>query len=158
MADVGIKVDDKEVIKALASLSFKQMNKAYREGMKKSLDPILKQTKSNLRASGIKGVSKPYISKKNGRKYPSMVQGVKTSVYIGDTEDSYGKVHIMKEFRLKWFEKGTHLRKTSKGWNRGSIQGKWFFKSAVEQKQNEAMKTLDENIRDSILKAWDNKK
>lgn len=158
MADVGIKVDDKQVIKALASLSFKQMNKAYREGMKKSLDPILKQTKSNLRTSGIKGVSKPYISKKNSRKYPSMLQGVKTSVYIGNTEDSYGKVHIMREFRLKWFEKGTQLRKTSKGWNRGSISPKWFFRNAVTQRQNEAMKTLDENIRNSILKAWDNRK
>ena len=40
----GINVDDKEVIQALSRLSFKQMNKAYREGMKKSLDPILKQT------------------------------------------------------------------------------------------------------------------
>ena len=78
--ETGIKVDDKQVIKALANLSFKQMNKAYRDGMKKSLDPILKQTKANLRASGIKGVSKAYISKKNGRKYPSMIQGVKTYV------------------------------------------------------------------------------
>lgn len=152
--ETGIKVDDKQVINALANLSFKQMNKAYREGMKKSLDPILKQTKANLRASGIKGVSKAYISKKNGRKYPSMIQGVKTSVYIGNTEDSYGKVHIMKEFRLKWFEKGTQLRKTSKGWNRGSIQPKWFFRNAVTQKQNEVVSTLDENIRNSIIKAW----
>ena len=155
--ETGIKVDDKQVIKALANLSFKQMNKAYRDGMKKSLDPILKQTKANLRASGIKGVSKAYISKKNGRKYPSMIQGVKTSVYIGNTEDSYGKVHIMKEFRLKWFEKGTQLRKTSKGADRGSIEPKWFFKNAVMQKENEAMSTLDENIRNSILSAWNKK-
>ena len=45
----GVKVDDREVIKALSRLSFKQMNKAYKEGMKKALDPILKQTKINLR-------------------------------------------------------------------------------------------------------------
>lgn len=158
MADVGIKVDDKQVLDALSRLSFKELNKAYREGMKKSLDPILKQTKSNLKKSGIKGVSKPYISKKNGRKYPSMVQGVKTSIYMGDTEDSYGKVHIMSEFRLKWFEKGTQLRKTDKGWNRGSIQPKWFFASAVMMKRHQAEETLENNIRESILKAWDNKK
>lgn len=154
MAGGDIRVDDKEVIKALANLSFKKMNKAYREGMKKSLDPILKQTKINLRGSGIRNVSKPYISKKNGKKYMSMMSGVKSSVYIGKTEDSYGKVHIMKEFRLKWFEKGTTLRKTSKGWNRGSIKPKWFFANAVRQRQNEAANTLDENIRNSILKAW----
>lgn len=157
MADVGIKVDDKDVIKALSNLSFKQMNKAYRDGMKKSLDPILKQTKSNLRMSGIRNVNKPYISRKTGKKYPSMLQGVKTSVYVGDTEDSYGKVHIMREFRLKWFEKGTQLRKTSKGWNRGEIKPKWFFANAVRQRSKEAVDNLDDNIRESILKAWNKK-
>ena len=63
----------------------------------------------------------------------------------------------MKEFRLKFFEKGTQLRKTSKGAERGSIEPKWFFRNAVMQKENEAMSTLDENIRNSILKAWDKK-
>lgn len=152
----GIKVDDREVIKALSKLSFKQMNKAYKEGMKKALDPILKQTKINLRNSGIRNVSKPYTGK-NGKKYPSMIQGVKTSVYIGDTEDSYGKVHIMKEFRLKWFEKGTSIRKTRKGYNRGSIKPKWFFANAVNQMSKKAAESLDENIRNSIIKAFNNK-
>ena len=156
MINGSVTVDDKEVIKALSNLSFKQMNKAYRNGMKKSLDPILKQTKRNLRNSGIRNVNKPYIGK-NGKKYISMLQGVKTSVYIGDTEDSYGKVHIMKEFRLKWFEKGTQLRKTRKGYNRGSIKPKWFFATAVRQKQNEAINNLDENIRNSIIQAWNKK-
>ena len=152
----GIKVDDREVIKALSRLSFKQMNKAYKEGMKKALDPILKQTKINLRNSGIRNVSKPYTGK-NGKKYPSMIQGVKTSVYIGDTEDSYGKVHIMKEFRLKFFEKGTSIRKTRKGYNRGSIKPKWFFANAVSQMSKQAAESLDENIRNSIIKAFNNK-
>lgn len=152
----GIKVDDREVIKALSKLSFKQMNKAYKEGMKKALDPILKQTKINLRNSGIRNVNKPYTGK-NGKKYPSMIQGVKTSVYIGDTEDSYGKVHIMKEFRLKWFEKGTSIRKTRKGYNRGSIKPKWFFANAVSQMSKQAAESLDENIRNSIIKAFNNK-
>ena len=156
MISGSVTVDDKEVIKALSNLSFKQMNKAYRNGMKKSLDPILKQTKQNLRNSGIRNVNKPYIGK-NGKKYISMLQGVKTSVYIGDTEDSYGKVHIMKEFRLKWFEKGTQLRKTRKGYNRGSIKPKWFFATAVRQRQNEAINNLDENIRNSIIQAWNKK-
>ena len=152
----GVKVDDREVIKALSRLSFKQMNKAYREGMKKALDPILKQTKINLRNSGIRNVSKPYTGK-NGKKYPSMIQGVKTSVYIGDTEDSYGKVHIMKEFRLKFFEKGTSIRKTRKGYNRGSIKPKWFFANAVSQMSEQVAESLDENIRNSIIKAFNNK-
>ena len=156
MTNGDIKVDDKEVLKALANLSWKQMNKAYRTGMKKALDPILKQTKANLRTSGIRNVNKPYYGK-NGRKYISMMQGVKSSVYIGDTEDSFGKVHIMKEFRLKWFEKGTAQRRTRKGWNRGSIKPKWFFRNAVNQKSREAEQSLDKNISDSIMKAFNKK-
>ena len=156
MTNGEIRVDDKEVIKALANLSFKQMNKAYRLGMKKSLDPILKQTKANVRSSGIKHVTRAYIGK-NGKKYKSMLQGVKTSVYIGNTEDSYGKVHIMNEFRLKWFEKGTTIRKTRDGWDRGSIAPKWFFRNAVNQKGQQAVDNLDENIRESIMKAWNKK-
>ena len=152
-----IRVDDKEVIQALYRLSWRQMNKAYKEGMKTALDPILKQTKANLRKSGIKNVNKPYIGK-NGKRYKSMMQGVKSSVYIGNTEDSFGKVHIMKEFRLKWFEKGTSIRKTSNGYDRGSIKPKWFFRTAVDQRSEEAAKSLDENIRNSIIKAWDNRK
>lgn len=151
-----IRVDDREVIKALANLSFKKMNKAYKTGMQKSLDPILKQTKQNLRASGIRHVNKPYIGK-NGKKYKSMLQGVKTSVYMGDTEDSWGKVHIMSEFRLKFFEKGTNERHTRKGWKRGSIAPKWFFRNAVNQKGKEATDNLDDNIRKSILQAWNKK-
>lgn len=158
MTDTGITVDDKAVLLALSRLSFKQMDKAYRTGMKKALDPILKQTKLNLRKSGIRNVNKPYVSRINGKRYLSMMQGVKTSVYIGNTEDSYGKVHIMKEFRLKWFEKGTMLRKTEKGYNRGSIAPKWFFRTAVMQKSKEAADSLDENIRISIQKAWDKRK
>lgn len=155
--DSKIDVNDKELVKALSNLSFKQMNKAYRNGMKKALDPILKQTKVNLRQTKIKNVNKPYTSKKTGKVYPSMLQGVKTSVYVGNTEDSFGKVHIMKEFRLKWFEKGTTLRKNSKGQNRGSITPRWFFKNAVLQKSKESQDTLDENIRNSIIKVWNNK-
>lgn len=156
MNNGDIRVDDREVIQALARMSFKSMNKAYRKGMKKALDPILKQTKTNLRTSGIRNVNKPYIGK-NGKKYKSMMQGVKTSVYMGNTEDSYGKVHIMSEFRLKFFEKGTNERHTRKGWNRGSITPKWFFRSAVSQRGKEAVDNLDENIRESILKAFNKK-
>lgn len=157
MSNGEIRVDDKEVLKALASMSFKQMNKAYRNGMKKALDPILKQTKVNLRNSGIRNVNKPYYGKKNGKRYISMMQGVKTSVYIGDTEDSFGKVHIMKEFRLKWFEKGTSNRRTRKGWNRGSIKPKWFFRNAVLQRMRESEQSLDRSISESIMKAWNKK-
>lgn len=153
----GLSVDDKQVLTALYNMSWKKMNSVYTKAMKKTLDPILKQTKINLRKTGIKNVNKPYVSRKSKRSFKSMMQGIRTSIDTRDEEDAYGKVHIMGEFRLKWFEKGTSLRKTSNDKNRGSIKPKWFFRSAVLQKGDEALKSLDDNIRLSILKAWNKK-
>lgn len=157
MTNGQITVDDRDVIIALNNLSFKKMNSAYTKAMKKTLDPILKQTKVNLRKSGIKNVNKPYVSKKTGRSFKSMVQGVATSIDMRNDDDAYGKVHIMKEFRLKWFEKGTQIRKTKKGYNRGAIQPKWYFRDAVMQKGKQAQDTLEENIRESIYNAYNRK-
>lgn len=156
MTNSGITVDDKKVLSALYNLSFKKMNKAYKDALTKSLQPILKQSKINLRKSGIHGVNDKFVSKKTGKTYKSMIQGVKTSVYVGNKDDeSYGKVHIMGEFRLKWFEKGTSLRKTTRKGERGYIKPHWFFRDAVLTKGKIATQTLDENIKESILRAWE---
>lgn len=149
----GVIVDDKKVLEAFGRLSDKQMNKAYRQALKKAIEPISKQAKSNLRKSGIKNVSKKYVGK-NGRTYGSMVSGIKTSVDVRNPGEEWSKVHIMGDFRLKWFEKGTQLRKTNKGWNRGSISAKWFFRDAINQKSKECLEQLDDLIKQSILKAY----
>ena len=154
--DVGISVDDKALIGALGKLSYRKVVSIYNNALKKPLQPLLKRARTNLRRTGIKNVNKPYVGK-NGKQYFSMLQGIKTSVYVGDTEDSYGKVHIMKEFRLKFFEKGTKLRKTDKGYKRGSIKPKWFFSNAMNQRSREAASSLDENISKSIIKAFNNR-
>ena len=72
-----------------------------------------------------------------------MLKGVKLKADKAYTEIS---VHIMGDYRLKWFEKGTKPRKTKghkitgynrsrrirsgKGGNRGSIRPLYFFKDA----------------------------
>ena len=152
----NIEVDDKQVRIALGNLDSKKMNKAYREALKKSVEPIQKQAKSNLRKSGIKGVNKKYVSK-TGREYGSMLSGIKTSVDVHEAGEEWAKVHIMGEFRLKWFEKGTSLRKTDKGWDRGSIRPHWFFRSAVMEKGKESQSKLEDNIKESIIRAWQKK-
>lgn len=150
-----VNVDDRKVLEALSSLSPKKLNSAYNKGIKKALEPIVKETKRNLRKSGVKNVNKPYVSPKTHKVYKSMLQGVKASADAGNKENPYGKAHIMGEFRLRWMEKGTVLRKTKKGASRGRIAPRWFFKPAVESKQEESMRTLDDNIRESIIKLWE---
>ena len=153
----GVQIDDRQVMIALGNLDNKKMNKAYKNALLKSVEPIKKQTKLNLRKSGIKNVGKKYIGK-YGKVYGSMISGIKSSVDVSSAGNEWAKVHIMGEFRLKWFEKGTALRKTDKGWNRGSISPKWFFRSAVMQKSKESQDMLEDNIKESILRAYNNKK
>ena len=70
---------------------------------------------------------------------------------VRENNENVAKVHIMGDFRLKFFEKGTKQRRTKghkitgyagrslkrsgKGGNRGSIKGLYFFKSASRLKE-----------------------
>jgi hypothetical protein len=65
------------------------------------------------------------------------------------------KVHIMGDFRLKFFEKGTAQR-YYKGQNRGSIKATHFFKKAQDRSlsnaYNQIIQELDKLIKETINK------
>ena len=147
---------DKELIAILKKMDYKDMQKAYKKALTESVKPLVNETKKSLRRSGVKNVNKPYIGK-NGKRYKSMLQGIKSSVDVRDAEDNYAKVHIMGEFRLKWFEKGTSLRRTNGKGSRGRIYPRRFFRDAVDRKGRECRESLEENIKKSIQKVWERK-
>lgn len=145
---------DTELRQILKKMEYKDMQRAYKKALTDSVKPLVNETKKQLRRAGIKNVNKPYIGK-NGKTYKSMLQGVKSSIDVRDPEDNYAKVHIMGEFRLKWFEKGTALRKTYSKGNRGRIHAKRFFRNAVDTKGRECRASLEENIKKSIQRVWE---
>jgi hypothetical protein len=144
---------DKELKAILKKMSYKDMQRVYKKALTDTVKPLVNETKKLLRRSGIKRVNKPYIGK-NGKTYRSMIQGIKSSIDVRDPDDNYAKVHILGEFRLKWFEKGTSLRKTRKKGNRGRIYPKRFFRDAIENKGEECRKSLEEHIKISIQRIW----
>ena len=146
---------DEELRRILKKMDYKDMQRAYRKALTDSMKPLQNEAKKQLRRAGIKNVNKPYVSKKTGKTYKSMIQGIMTSVDVRDPEDNYAKVHIMGEFRLKWFEKGTALRKTYSKGNRGRIHPKRFFRNAVDNKGEQCRASLEENIKKSIQKVWE---
>ena len=148
---------DRELIAILKKMEYKDMQRAYRKALTDSMKPLQNEAKKQLRRAGIKNVNLPYISKKTGKTYKSMLQGIMTSVDVRDPDDNYAKVHIMGEFRLKWFEKGTALRRTYSKGNRGRIHPKRFFKNAVDNKGRECRESLEENIKKSIQRVWERK-
>ena len=147
---------DKELRAILKKMDYKDMQRAYKKALTDSMKPLQNEAKKQLRRAGIKNVNKPYIGK-NGKTYKSMLQGIMTSVDVRDPEDNYAKVHIMGEFRLKWFEKGTALRKTNSKGGRGRIHAKRFFRNAVDNKGEQCRASLEENIKKSIQKVWERK-
>jgi hypothetical protein len=70
----------------------------------------------------------------------------------GDRAYLEARVSIMKDFRMKFFEKGTTQRQTKKGYNRGSMVGKYFFKSAVESSQGSIEAAIQKSIENSLSK------
>lgn len=145
---------DTELRQILKKMDYKDMQRAYKKALTDSVKPLQNETKKQLRRSSIKNVNKPYIGK-NGKTYKSMLQGVKSSIDVRDPEDNYAKVHIMGEFRLKWFEKGTALRKTYKKGSRGRIRPYRFFSDAVDKKGEECRTSLEDNIKKSIQRVWE---
>lgn len=148
---------DRELILILKKMEYKDMQRVYKKALTDSAKPIERETKKNLRRSDIRNVNKPYIGKKNKKTYKSMLQGIRTSVDVREADDNYAKVHIMGEFRLKWFEKGTSLRKTYHHKDRGRIKPYKFFRDAVETKGEECRRKLEENIKISIQRVWERK-
>ena len=137
--------DASEVINLFARLKGKEQKKVYKAALKKSGSILVRQTRKNLkRILGKKATTK------NRWKGKTMSSGVKVTTGKSGEE---AKIHIMGDFRLKFFEKGTDIRKTkNKGLNRGSIKGKYFFKAAKSESEQAVFNSLEKNITASINK------
>lgn len=63
------------------------------------------------------------------------------------------RVSIMKDFRMKFFEKGTTPnRTTKKGFNRGGMTGKYFFKNASQSSSGQVESAIQKSIENSLSK------
>lgn len=141
----NITVDDKQVLNLFAELTSKEQKNVYRKALRKASSILIIQTRSNLRS-----IIKGSISKKSSKTGKSLASGIKASI---DREATQSTVHIMGDFRLKFFEKGTAIRKTRKGYNRGGIKARYFFRSAQDQTENQIFTEMDNIILDSIQRA-----
>ena len=79
-----------------------------------------------------------------------MISGIKARVRKNGVE---AKVHLMGEFRLKFFEMGTNERYTKKGKRRGRIKQYRFFATAKNTKEREIFDNMNRLLSESIKKA-----
>lgn len=142
-------IDKDTVMGALNRLLDADMRKVWRKALKKSAGILVKETKTKLVAN--MGSSATHKSLKYGK---SLRQGVKSSVRKDATE---AKVHIMGDFRLKFFEMGTKERYTRKGnIKRGRIKPPLnFFAKAKSAKEGEMYQSMEANLVDELYKVYE---
>ena len=134
--------DIKPVLNMFKELSYKEQIKTYKSALRKSSNVIAKEAKKNLKSSLGKSASH------NG-KYGRMNKGIKVRVAKSGKSS---KIHIMGDFRLKWFEMGTKERIRKKGGSTGKISPLYFFKKANDSKKKEAENLLIKNLEEAIIK------
>lgn len=151
-------IDESQLAQLFEQLKPQNQEKAFRDGLKKSLKIVQRQAKANLK--GV--VKKGEIYKKNRWNGKTLASGIKVSAdkntdYLG-AQNWFAKVHILGDFRLRFFEKGTNPRETKKGYNRGQMHGTNFFSNAKLMAGKRAEESLTRCVAESIQKIFNKNK
>lgn len=150
MSDEPLSIDGVDnLIKKFSELTGKEQKKAKHTALRKASSILIKAARTNL-SQVTKGARHP--NRWNGK---TMESGVKMGK-LNDATDEL-KVHIMGDFRLKFFQSGTKRRTTKINANRGSIKKTNFFANAVNSKKAEAEKSIDTLFQESINRIWSKK-
>ena len=136
-------------------LTVREVGKTLRTGMRKALRNLVKDTKANLRASYRN------VNKQNPRYNDTLISGVRASkVYTAKDGGVVGYVKISKRkksgsgvYRLLFLEQGTDYRQLRRNSaNRGKIEGKWFFRRAVDAGNNKFERDMIDATEAAITK------
>ena len=140
-----IEVDAKDVLNLFSELNSRQQKQAHRNALRRSANILVKETKKQLKSHLGKVVN--HRNRWNGK---TLQSGIKSKA-----DNKEAKVHIMGDFRLKFFELGTKQRKLKKnGANRGRIKALYFFRTAQQNKEQEVFSTMDKLLSGSIQKVY----
>lgn len=159
----NVEIDSKEVLNLFSNLSSKKQYSVYRKALTEGAKMLQSEGKRQLRAKIGRAAS--HRNWWNGK---SLQTGIKVSPQR-DVEKDGVKVHIMGDFRLKFFEMGTSGRHTTgnhsgavkghtpsyrikKPHSTGSIRRTDFFAKAQSAKEKEIFDTMDSLILKNIEK------
>lgn len=153
--NANIDINTDEILKKFDSLNLKNQKKAAKQAIRISLNVLVKQAKKNLQKVIKSRITKP--TTKGRFKGLKLSQGIKLNVW---KDGKTGKVNIMKDGRLKWFETGTTKRRTTytskrKAHSTGQIKASHFFTNAKKSTEKEIFSNLDQSLMAAIKKTWD---
>lgn len=141
----GITVNASDVLRRFANLNGREQKKVYKMALRKASSILVKETKQQL-----KTVVGRKINSRNSWNGKTLGSGIKISVADDASE---AKIHILGDFRLKFFEKGTATRTLRRGGaNRGAMRAHYFFRTAKTNKEQEIFSNIDRLISESIIR------
>lgn len=111
----NIEVDARQVTSMFADLTSRQQRQVYRSALRKGAGILVGETKRQLRQTLGRAASS-----RNWWNGKTLISGIKANA---DRNGEEAKVHIMGDFRLKFFEMGTRVRRTT-GSNTASVRGR----------------------------------
>lgn len=158
MSSTGITLSADGVLKVFSSLGVREMQRVHRAALAKSAALLTKQTKLTLqgvtgRASSTRTADRRGWSKIKGKgRIGKLSDGVR--FYVSRDVD-FAKVHIMKDFRLKFFEMGAgykNPRVTRKGADRGVMPARPFFEPAINAAKGRMIEAMRKTIVDAVNK------
>ena len=147
--------DADEVYNAFLNLNTKEMKKALTTGLKKGLTAVRNESRRYLKSWY------PNAANNNSKKWDnSLTNDIRLSKIFENEHLFSGLVLATSKrnnsksgaFRLKFFESGTAVRKTRKGYNRGSINGVSFMKNAADSMESYFNQTMEEAFSEAVRK------
>lgn len=163
-----IKIDSHQLQSAMSTLSGKEIRQVYRNSIKKAVRPLAKATEQRysvlLSREKLDTGSRIWKSKN----IVKLLSRTKDGVIMV-------KVHIMQDYKAKWFEMGTakrytkghrnvgyyklrpdarrkYIRRTGKPGYRGYIHSSWIFTTEQQKQQNAIMRGIDKYINEGVTK------
>lgn len=152
----NVEIQEGQVIRMLDSLDYYQQQNAQKKAFREATRVLVRNAKQQLSQVTLRSNSSATNLKRGWhikKSKSGQVTANKLSDGIRAVVDSNGeeaKVHIMGDFRLKWFEKGTVVRKTKKNANRGQMKPTYFFKRATLSSEAQINDTLINSIDKSL--------
>lgn len=155
----NLEVDARQVTSMFADLTGRQQRQAYRNALRRGAAILATETRRQLRQNLGRAASS-----RNWWNGKTLISGIKSNA---DRNGEEAKVHIMGDFRLKFFELGTGVRRTTGNntasvrgrnpirrqrvaANRGNVNAAHFFRTAKVNKEREIFDNMDNLISQSI--------
>lgn len=139
---VRVEIDDQMVQRAFEGLSPKQFRTAVKQGLRRSVNIIKREAVKNYKAA--------YPSSDRHKHIHMKVYRTGTGAMV-DLLFLRGEKEA-KPYVLRFQNKGTAMRSTKAGYDRGFMPASEFFTDAIQSKKAQAESMLMQSVNEAIVK------